>query len=704
MGTGEEAGPWVIGVDVGGTFTDVVAVDPRGNMVTTKTPSTPDQSDGVVDGIEKVAEKAGGTLSGMLSACPLIVHGTTVATNTLLEYQGAKTGLLTTEGFRDEIEFRRAYKESVFSARLQSPYQIVPRRFRIGIPERLDQEGNVLTELDENAVRQALREFQKEGIEAVAVSFLFSFVNSEHEQRVYELVQEEAPEMFVSLSHEVLPQIREFERVSTTVVNAYTGPGMQSYLNHLETRLRGHQFEGELFVMQSNGGVQNVVQSGKFAAGGLLSGPAGGVTAASFIGARSGHPNLITVDMGGTSYDVSVIENLEPTVTTESWISRYRVALPMMDIHTVGSGGGSIAWIDNGGALQVGPKSAGAVPGPACYGQGGTEPTVTDVNVFLGYINPGHFLGGEMKLDADLAEKAIRTNIADPLGLSTVEAALAISEIVNNDMSNAVRFVTTQRGFDPRSFSLLAMGGAGAIHAGRQAEDLGINTVVIPLHAPVFSALGDVAANLKVTELKTRFERLQDIDLEGMNADFEKMEKTAREKLGGGNVVRQFEAHRYVAMRYAGEVHEVTVPVRSRTKRITALNMEATLSDFHALHERLYAHKDLSQDVEILNLSLDLIGVRDRLPMEEEAFAAEDPAPAKIGERNMYFSEEPAIVPFYDGSRLQPGNLIEGPGVIEQWGTTIVVYPNQEALIDAYRNCVIEVKQMESGLQTGWNT
>ncbi|WP_435541496.1 hydantoinase/oxoprolinase family protein, partial [Bacillus paralicheniformis] len=419
-----EKNQWVFGIDVGGTFTDLVAVNKGGKMVSTKTPSTPDQSDGVMNGIKKMAEIIGIDVKDLLANSPLVVHGTTVATNALLEYNGAKVGLLTTEGFRDEIEFRRAYKESVFSPRLEAPYQIVPRRYRVGIPERLDHTGNVVTELDEEAVRRAVRGFIQEGIEAIAVCFLFSFMNPSHEVRVKEIIQEEAPGMFVSLSYEVLPQIREFERVSTTIVNAFTGPSMQSYLNHLDERLREDGFAGELFVMQSNGGVQNVIQSGKFAAGGLLSGPAGGVTAASFIGEKSGYENVITVDMGGTSYDVSVIEKLNPAITTENWISRYRVALPMMDIHTIGSGGGSIAWIDSGGALQVGPRSAGSNPGPACYGRGGEEPTVTDVNVFLGYINPDNFLGGEMKLDRSLAEKAIRTQIADPLGISTVEAAL----------------------------------------------------------------------------------------------------------------------------------------------------------------------------------------------------------------------------------------------------------------------------------------
>lgn len=688
---------WMLGIDVGGTFTDLVALDGKGGLHSTKTPSTPDPSIGVMNGIAKIAGMLGEETGHFLSRCSLIVHGTTVATNTLLEYSGAKVGLLTTEGFRDEIEFRRGYKESVFSPRLPAPYPIVPRRLRIGVPERLDAAGNVIRELDEDAVRKAVRFLADEGVEAIAVCFLFSFMNPAHELRVKEMIEQEAPALFVSISSEVLPQIREFERVSTTIVNAYTGPALQRYLENLERSLHEQGFAGELFVMQSNGGVQNIVQSGKLAAGCLLSGPAGGVTAAAFIGERIGHSDLITVDMGGTSYDVAVIEQLQPSLTTESWISRYRIALPMLDIHTVGAGGGSIAWVDSGGLLQVGPRSAGSCPGPACYGRGGTEPTVTDANLVLGYLNPDRFLGGEMKLDAAAAEEAIRRHVAEPLGLTVIEAALAISEVVNNNMSNAIRFVTTQRGYDPRRFALLAAGGAGAVHAGRQAEDLGIETVIVPRFAPVLCALGDVSANLKVTELRTRFERADKVDLDAINRLFDEMEQAAREKLGSGRTAIRFETRRYVDLRYEGEVHEVTVPIKTRTRRVTALNMEATIAQFHDIHERLFAHQNPHSPVEILNLRLDLLGVRDRIPLHEEPFGDEDPAPAMTGRRTVYFGAEPVEAAVYNGDLLRPGHMIVGPAVIEQWGTTIVVYPKHEALIDAFGNCMIEIRREREG-------
>ncbi|MCX5495504.1 hydantoinase/oxoprolinase family protein [Kaistia dalseonensis] len=684
---------WIVGIDVGGTFTDLVAVGPDGKIHATKTPSTRDQSDGVLTALARLAADLGMDLDQLLAELPLIVHGTTVATNSLLEYDGAKVGLITTSGFRDEIEFRRSYKESVFDPRLKAPYAIVPRRYRIGVSERVDHKGTVLTPLDENEVRAALAGFRAEGIEAVAVCFLFSFVNPAHERRVAEIVREVMPEAFLSLSSEVLPEIREFERVSTTVVNAFVGPRMNAYLTHLESRLRERGFGGELFVIQSNGGVQSAGEAGSFAVNGLLSGPAGGVTAGSFLGEIAGYPNLITVDMGGTSYDIALIESLRPAVTTESWIGRYRIALPMLDIHTIGAGGGSIAWIDAGGALQVGPASAGSNPGPACYGRGGTRPTVTDANVVLGLLNPDFFLGGEMQLDRKAAEDAILHEIAEPLGLSVVEAALAISEIVNNNMANATRLVTTKRGHDPQQFALVAAGGAGALHVGKQAEELGIQTVIVPSLAPVFCALGDTVADLRVSEARTHIGLAETVDFEALNDAFQEIEARARQRLSTQSLVRNFDVRRSLDLHYAGEVHEVTVPVRARTRRITRLNLDATIADFHALHERLFAHKDLAQPVEILTLRVDLIGVREKPRLPAADFGDEDPSVALKNVRPVHFDVEALEASVYDGALLKPGNFIEGPAIIEQWGTTIVVHPGHECLIDAYGNIIIEIGQ-----------
>lgn len=681
---------WNLGVDIGGTFTDIVLATPDGSLRSTKTLSTRDQSDGVLHGIAKLAEGMGLSPGELLARIGIVVHGTTVATNALLEYRGAKVGLITTAGFRDELEFRRSYKESTFSPRLEAPHAICPRHLRIGVPERLDHRGNVLTALDEAAVRNAVTELVDAGVEALAVCYLFSFVNPAHELRTREIAAEIAPTLHVSLSSEILPEIREFERVSTTVVNTYIGPAIRRYVEHLDDKLKAAGFAGELFIMQSNGGMMTARETVSHAVGTLLSGPAGGVTASTFIGELAGYRNLMTVDMGGTSYDVSVVRDLVPATTTENWLARYRIALPMLDIHTIGAGGGSIAWIDDGGALRVGPESAGSLPGPACYGKGGDRPTTTDANLVLGMINPDYFLGGEMALDRAAAEAAIARHIAEPLGVGVDEAAEAIVEVVNNNMANASHLLTTRRGLDPRDFALVAVGGAGALHAGRQAELLGITTVIVPQTGPVFCALGDTVANLKVTEARTFFAEVADIDLAEINSRYDQMEEAARARLSGQQATDQFEIRRGLDLRYAGEVHDVTVPLATRTRRITALNIDAAVRAFHDRHEQLYAHKDMAQPVQVMTLRLELIGVRRPPRLVGRPFGEEDAAIAIKGRRRVRFLSGVTDAIVYDGERLAPGHFITGPAIIERWGTSVVVYPGQEALIDAFDNCIIE--------------
>ncbi|MDE0113499.1 MAG: hydantoinase/oxoprolinase family protein [Albidovulum sp.] len=681
---------WNLGIDVGGTFTDVVLTDESGERHTTKTPTTLDQSDGVLAGIEKVAQEAGATCDAVLANCGVIVHGTTVATNALLEYRGAKVGLLTTEGFRDELEFRRSYKESTFDPRLKAPHQICPRSFRLGIPERLTKTGEVLIPLDEDAVRNAVLRFREAGTESIAVCYLFSFVDPSHERRTSEIIREMAPETFISLSCDVLPEVREYERVSTTVVNAYVGPLIQRYVSHLEIKLRDRGFKGELFIMQSNGGMSTAAESGRHAVGTLLSGPAGGVTAAGWLGGLSGYKDLMIVDMGGTSCDIAVIRDLAPQTTTQSWVARYRIALPMLDIHTVGAGGGSVAWIDDGGALRVGPESAGSIPGPACYGRGGTRPTTTDANLILGLLNADYFLGGEMKLDLEAARRAVKSHVADALGLHVEEAAQAISEIINNNMANASHLVTTRRGLDPSGLALVAAGGAGALHAGRQAELLGMSTIIVPAAAPVFCALGDTVAHLKVNDARTYLTSVQDLDLTELNRLFAEMEARARERLGGQNVTSSFETRRSLDLRYVGEVHEVTIPLRTRTRRVTALNIEATLRSFHDAHEQLYSHKDPSHPVELLTVRIEYFGLR-KAPREKGAeFGDEDPSQAIKGKRAITFADGRHETAVYAGEALRAGHFIHGPAAVESWGTTIMICPGQEALIDAFGNCIIE--------------
>lgn len=678
-----------LGIDVGGTFTDVVATNGAG-LFTGKVSSRPaDEARSVIEAVEAVAAHYKQSVPELLANTAHIVLGTTVVTNAMLEYKGVKTGLITTEGFRDILEIRRGYKESLFDLHLPAPFPIARRRHRKGVPERIDANGNVLVPLDEQQVRRAVRELKAEGIEAIAVCLLFSFVNDAHEKRIRAIIEEEHAECFVTLSSQVLPQIREFERVSTSIVNAYTSPMLKKYLHKLQQKLHESGFRGDLLVMQSNGGVMDVRYSEEHGVDAVLSGPSGGVVAAMWTGQRSGYRNLMTADMGGTSYDVCLIHEGKPQVGVDNWISRYRIAVPLVDIHTIGSGGGSIAWVDEGGALRVGPESAGAYPGPACYGRGGTRPTVTDANLVLGYMDPARFLGGSMKLDRDAAMRAMEEHLAKPLGISPLEAAIGIFRIANNDMSNALRYISVSRGRDPRDYALMAFGGAGAIHAGVQAIDVGIKTVLVPRRASVLSALGGLVADFKVSRIQSFVRDAASVNLDEFNALFLKMQADAEKLLPQSDDMR---IDRYVDVRYEGQVQEVIVPVHTRTRRITEVNLARAVRDFHDLHEQLYAHKRPDQPVQIVSLRLELVGAREELAAAAQKFDMEDPAQALVATRQVYFEKIGFVeAPIYDGRRIRPGNLIAGPAVIHEPDTTIVVCKGQEAMLDQYETYVIEV-------------
>lgn len=682
-----------IGIDVGGTFTDFVATDEQGRFVSGKTPTTPqEEASGILNAVTAIAESYDLNTRDLLGRTDVFVLGTTVVTNTMLEYSGANTGMITTKGFRDIIELRRGYKESLFDIRLPAPYAIVPRQKRLGVSERINHAGEVVVPLDQNEVREAVRKLKKLGVEAIAVCLMFSFKNDAHERRVREIIQEEYPGVFVSLSSEVLPQVREFERFSTTMINAYVSPKLRRYLRNLEGRLKENGFTGHLFIMLSNGGMMDVDFCSERGVELIQSGPSGGVVAAVSISGLSGHKDIIAVDMGGTSYDVCLVKEGQPDIGVESWVSRHRVAIPMIDIHSIGAGGGSVAWIDEGGALRVGPKSAGAMPGPACYGRGGTEPTVTDANIVLGYLNAGFFAGGKMKLDPEAGERAIRARIAEPLGLSVEEAASGIYRIVNSAMTNAIRYVSIARGRDPRDFALMAFGGAGPVHTGMQAKDLGIKSILVPRNAGVFCALGALISNFKISKVQSFISRSGAVDLEKLNDTFAAMEGQAEHLLGDTARVVETVTQRYVDMRYVGQTHEVTVPIRSRTKRVTDLNLATTIQDFHNLHEQLYSFKRPDQPVELLSLRSDLIGVRETVKFRSTPFESEDASHAERERRRVYFEGEGFIeTKVYDGRKVRPGNLIAGPAVVEEPETTIVIYPGQEAMLDHYHTYVIEI-------------
>src|SRR5438445_8177375 len=486
-----------IGVDVGGTFTDLVAIDLAGVTTLAKVPSTPeDPSLGVLDGLTQLAERLGLDRAALLGATDRIVHGTTVATNALLEHKGAKLGLLTTEGHRDVVEMREGLKDDRYNLRLPPPEQLVPRRLRLPVRERLRADGRVETPLDPQSLDAAIAVLQRERVEAVAVCYLHAWRDPRHELATREALSRALPDVYVSLSSEVLPQIKEFERASTTIVNAYVGPVLARYLARLEARLAEAGYSGPTLIIQSHGGVAPIAESGRLAAGAVLSGPAGGVAGSGYAARLQGAEHLIPFDMGGTSTDICLVVDGAAALVMDRKIGGHRIALNSLDIASIGAGGGSIARVDTGGILHVGPDSAGAAPGPACYGQGGAEPTVTDANLVLGYLDPANFLGGARRLDRDAAERAV-DRVAVALGVDRRAAAHGIHRIINTTMAEGVRLVSVRRGVDPRRFALLAFGGASGLHATDIARQLNLKRVMVPRVAAVLSAWGMLATDLR---------------------------------------------------------------------------------------------------------------------------------------------------------------------------------------------------------------
>jgi N-methylhydantoinase A len=677
-----------MGVDVGGTFTDLVLVRDDGTLVLDKHPTTPrDQSEGVLGGLGQLAAREGLGLTDLLARTELIVHGTTTADNTMIEMSGAVTGLVTSAGHRDEIEIRRGFKEDIWDPALPPPPPICPRRRRYGVPERLDFEGNVVVPLDEDAVRRALRRMRKQGVESLAVVLLFSFVSPTHELRVRELAAEELPGAMVSLSHQVMAAAPEFERTSTTLVNAYVGPRIERYLSRLEHRLRDAGFRGELLIMQSNGGVMPGGYVAQKAVAVMGSGPAGGVTGSSAVAAAAGIRDFIAVDMGGTSYDVCLVQNGAPEVRSGwNWHHRYLIGLPMVDVETVGAGGGSIARVESG-ALKVGPRSAGAEPGPVCYGRGGVEPTVTDANVVLGYLDPDRFCGGAMRLDAESAHAAIAERVARPLGLPVLDAADGIFRLVNANMANAVRKATARRGIDPRTLTLVAYGGNGPVHAGMQAAELGIARVLVPKLSPAFSALGLLLTDHVVDEMRSYVTPVGQVDLARVNRLFGAMEESAGAALTGGGRKRRVRFERMAALCYPGQTFDVAVPLSERGGPLTARGLAATVERFHCLHEELHTYASRDQEPILRGLRLKALAV-DRKPGLPRAPRRRG-GDARLGVRRAYFRKRATATPVWDGARLGSGQVVVGPAIVEEPFTTIVVYPGQRATVDPYGNYVL---------------
>lgn len=683
-----------LGIDVGGTFTDVVIVDDQNEVEMMKIPSTPaNPLDGITNGLKQIAQVLGREEADLVKATERFVHGTTVATNAMLEYNGAKTALLTTLGFRDALEMRRCHRKGQWDFFTPQPPVIVPRYLRRGIRERTLWDGTIDQVLDEDQLRAEVAELvEKHKVAAIAICFLFSFKNPENERRAAQIIRETYPDVFVSASSEVAPQIREYERTCTTVVNAFVGPGLSTYLGKLGGYLEARGMTREFQVIQSNGGVTTASAAGQHGVRALLSGPAGGAIGGASLAEAINEPNLIIADMGGTSFDLTLVQNKQISLVAEEEIGGYKISLPMIGIYTVGAGGGSIGHLDAGGILKVGPKSAGANPGPACYGRGGTEATVTDANVILGFINPDYFLGGTMKLNYELAAKAIDENIGGPLGVSTAEGAQAIYEIVNSNMVDAIHVVTVEQGYDPRDFTLVAAGGAAPLHTGVLATALGIPRVIIPQASSVFCALGGLEADMKYDYVRTYLVKMGGLERDQLYDSFEELrsEGVARlEKDGIPESMRSFEY--WLEMRYVGQHWDIPVPVRMVDGKKPELR-EIT-QEFHKRHELVHGYKLEEREVEIANLRLMAIGKSPKLSLKTRPREGPGASNAVKGQRRAYFGIETGFVevPVYDGSKLRCGNEFAGPAIVEKPSTTIVIYPNQRARLDGWENIIVDV-------------
>jgi len=672
-----------IGVDVGGTFTDFILASDRG-IELLKVPTTlEDQSRGVMSGIEMLAGRHGLDTRAFLSQTDLVVHGTTTADNTMIEMNGAKTGLLTTQGHRDEIEIRRGYKESIWDPAFPPPVPIARRRHRFGIPERLDFRGEVVTPLDEDAVRQAVRRLRRQGIESIAVCFLFSFLEPAHELRVRELIREEYPEARISLSHEVMPTAPEFERTSTTLVDAYVGPKVSGYLERLERSLRLAGFGRDLLIMQSNGGIMTAGQIAKRAVAALGSGPTGGVIGACAVAARSGVKDFIAIDMGGTSYEACLVRGGEPAIRSFwNWQHRYLVGLPMIEMHSIGAGGGSIAVVQ-AGALRVGPESAKADPGPICYGRGGTRPTVTDANVVLGYINPEALCGGEFKLTSAGVREAILEQVGKPLGLDVVEAAHGIFRIVNANMANAIRRVSSESGHDPRDFHMVVYGGNGPVHAPLQAQELGIQKLLVPKTSPAFSALGLLIADYVIDRQRSYISPSSRAQASRVNEIFAQLEGEATAELrAAGLSPADLEFRRFVNLCYPGQTFDMAVPARTTDWRMTAADLTATVAAFHDLHEELHAYAARDEEPVVRSVRVQTVGRTAPIALGDAPFADGPLERALRARRPAWFGGRFEDTPVYDGDRIGVGHVIHGPAIVEERFTTIVIHPGHRAELD----------------------
>jgi N-methylhydantoinase A len=678
---------WRLGIDIGGTFTDVAMVDEAtGRVVVAKVPSTPhDLAQGVLDGVRSALDRADAEAADVT----LLSHATTVVTNALLEQKGAKTGFIATRGFRDLLELRRSSKADLYDLFQDGPALLVPRRWCFEISERVDAQGDVVIPLAEDELPAVIDAIRTAGLSAVAVSLMFSFLNDAHERRTGAVLRAALPDVAVFLSCEVLPEIREFERASTTAVCAYVAPLLRGYLGRLEAAASSMGLP-PLHVMGSNGGILDVAECLRLPAAVIESGPAAGVVAASVVGRQLGMPNLISFDMGGTTAKASVIADSEIAVTSDyevggagsakRWMhgTGHPIRLPVIDLAEVSAGGGSIAWIDSGGALKVGPHSAGAMPGPACYGRGGTRATVTDANAVLGYLDAGSPLGGNLRIDRDAAVLAIMTHIGEPLGLDAVAAAAMVIEVVNANMCEALRIVSIERGLDPAEFSLIAFGGAGPVHAMALAAELGIPTVLLPLSPGAFSAVGLIASDLRRDYSRTCYADLGSVDPGRVDGVLQTMEASGAEMLATAAIPAERQSmQRFADLRYPRQAYELTVPMENGP--VTKAALERLMEAFHDKHKLTYGHANPGDPVQMVNLRLSATGKLPPIQLAQQ-FVHGD---TSVRHRQAWFPST-GLVPcrIHWRDSLAPNDTITGPAVIDALDCTAVVPPGWSGIVD----------------------
>lgn len=689
----------LIGIDVGGTFTDLIFTNTEeGISYIHKVPTTKeDPSIGMVSGVKEICERYGIELSSL----DHVFHGTTIATNAILEHDGAKTGMITTEGYRDIIHIGRHQRPQNYSIQQEIPWQsrpLVERRNRKTVKERLvpiDGQARIEVPLDENQVREVLDSFKQDGIESVIVGLLFSYLSPQHEERVAEIIREEYPEFYVTTSSSISPQFREFERFTTAALNGFVGPKVQTYVDNLEQRLKNAGITCDLHIMSSNGGVATAQTVSEKPVLTLLSGPAAGVLGGQWAGNLSNREKLITFDVGGTSADIAILteDGFGESSSRDTWIAGFPVQIPMIDIHTIGAGGGSIAHVDSGGAFHVGPRSAGSYPGPASYGRGGQKPTVTDAHVVLGHLDPNNFLGGEMNIYPENADKALN-DLAIQLNLSVAETAEGILTIVNNNMANAIRAKTVQKGYDPRNFSLLALGGAGPMHAVEVAKILGVPEVIIPPHPGITSATGLLTTDLKYDATQTLFLQSTSMELGVVNDAIATLEVKIRQQLEmAGFSGEDVAVRRYFDCRYIGQGYELRVGLPEES--LNPANIETVWKSFHEFHEREYGHCFQGSPIEIVNLRLTGIGAMPKIgrPKVGKGTLLKD---ALVKTEKSYFRVDGKLkkidTSFYSRDRLPVGVQFAGPCVVLQKDTTTIIPPNCTIVLEQAGNIVIKVE------------